>query len=148
MLNIGYIDRDGNKAQVTQWMPYAASIDDTLAYADNFISNTNAISDALVYRMEMVWKYTIDVLPMPSVTSDISRGLLILIENDSGELSGIRIPSPKAELFETTGKYAYIRMDKTNSAVIDFQTLLNTQDFRTADNRQLGHTIINGGLML
>lgn len=147
MVNFGFTDRDANKAQSTFWLSYDTPISDALDYAEQWMSNANAISNGVIYKFEMVWKYIVDDAPAAGIYSDTRRGLLVLVENSDGDLSGLRIPSPKLDLFETSGKYAGIRLDKTHPDVINFATLIAATNFRTADNREFGHTLINGGLM-
>lgn len=96
----------------------------------------------------MLWRYKVDPITPAAIGSNVRRNILLFIENEQGDINGVRIPSPKSELFEQTGKYAGIRLDKTNSNVVQFQNLLLTQDFKTSDARQLGNVLLTGGMAL
>lgn len=106
-----------------------------------------ALSNALLSKIELTWKYTIDSPAEPPFDSTIERKILMLITNEDGEINGLVIPSP-ADNWEIIGNYAGIRLDLESPAATGFVTMLESLDLRTDDNRALGTILAAGGLAL
>jgi len=106
-----------------------------------------ALSDALLHKIVLTWRYTIDSPAEAPVETDLSRKILMLITNDDQEVNGIVIPSP-ADNWESTGSYAGIRLDLASSSAIQFAAMLLTMDLRTDDNHAVGTILAAGGLEL
>ena len=106
-----------------------------------------ALSDALLSKIELTWRYTIDSPAEPALDSTVERKILMLITNEDEEINGLVIPSP-ADNWETIGNYAGIRLDLASAAAVQFVAMLESIDFRTDDNRPLGIILAAGGLAL
>ncbi len=105
------------------------------------------ISNGLVVKIDLTWRYRVDSPPLASVDADLSRKILLLVTNEDDEINGIVIPSP-ADNWETTGPYAGIRLDLASTGAIDFATMLTIIDLRTDDNRAVGTVLAAGGLAI
>jgi hypothetical protein len=143
-----FLDRDGNDATMTFYCAFAVPIEDAVASAIAIADGLAMLSDAVITRVSLSWRATIDDPAMPAESSDISRKLLMLITNPDDEINAVIIPSPDADIFETTGSYAGIRLDLTHAGALAFADMLTTMEFRTDDNRQLGTDLVAGGLAL
>lgn len=104
-----------------------------------------AISNALLYKIDLTWRYTVDSPPDPAFDSTNQRKILLLITNADEEINGIVLPSP-ADNWEALGEYAGIRLDLASAGAVAFSAMLLTFDLRTEDNRALGTTLAAGGL--
>jgi hypothetical protein len=107
-----------------------------------------ALSNAVLTKIELVWRWTIDDPATPADSSDISRKILMLVTNDAGDINGMIIPSPSAAIWETIGPYAGIRLDLLTAAAVGFAEMLLAVDLRTATNDAFGTTLVTGGLAL
>lgn len=106
-----------------------------------------AISSALLYKIDLTWRYTVDSPPDPALDSTTERKILLLITNADEEINGLVLPSP-AENWEVLGNYAGIRLDLASAGAVAFAAMLLTADLRTEDNRAFGTTLVAGGLEL
>lgn len=140
-------DRDANVAKNTFYCAWGASIADAWSLAYAIGARLSAISDAVLHKIELVFRYSVDDPPEPAGDSDIERKVLLLITNDDGEINGLVIPSP-GDIWETTGSYAGIRVDLAGAGALGFASMLGEIDLRTEDNRQLGTILAAGGLAL
>lgn len=147
VIGFTFTDRDANTAKVTFYTDWTLAIGDVQALADYIESRLVSVSDAVLSRVEIVFRWRADDPPEAPETADLERKLLLLITNDAGEINGLIIPSP-IDLFEPLGPFAGVRADLTNAAVLAFQDMLGEFEFRTADDRQLGQVIAAGGLAL
>lgn len=147
VIGITFSDRDTNRAKNTFYTAWTLTIADVWALAEHLASALEAISDAALYKIEVVYRWRADDPPDAPDSSSVERKVLLLITNDDAEINGIIIPSP-IDLFETTGAYAGVRIDLLNPGIVAFQDMLGTLDFRTDDDRQLGQVVAAGGLTL
>lgn len=107
-----------------------------------------ALSNAILFKIELVWRYTIEPPWFPAEGSTIERKILMLMTNEDEEINGIMIPSPADSIWETVGSYAGIRLDLDSAGAVGFANMLLAVDLRTDDNRQLGTVLAAGGLAL
>lgn len=147
VIGITYRDRDGNRAKITFYTAWNLTIADVWALANNLASAASSISNALLYKIEILYRWRADDPPLAAESSDVERKVLLLITNDADEINGIIIPSP-IELWELTGSYAGIRVDLLHPAILAFQDALAELDYRTDDDRQFGQVVAAGGLAL
>jgi len=106
-----------------------------------------AISDATVTGIDIAWRWTIDEPAAPAESSNIERKLLMLMVNDAGEINGMIIPSPRADLWETTGSYAGIRLDMSSAGALAWIAMLASIELVTPAAHELGALAV-GGLAL
>ncbi len=107
-----------------------------------------ALSDAVVTKIDLVWRYTIDSPGTPADTSDTSRKILMFVTNADDEINAMIIPSPQAAIWETVGAYAGIRLDLLSAGAVGFAAMLTAVDFRTEDGRIFGTVLAAGGLAI
>jgi len=106
-----------------------------------------ALSNGLLVKIDLTWRYTVDSPADADASADLSRKILMLVVNADDEINGLVIPSPR-DLWETTGAYAGIRLDLTSAGALGFVALLESMDMRTDDNRALGTILAAGGLAI
>jgi hypothetical protein len=147
VIGLSFRDRDGNQAKSTLYCAWATPIADVWALAYAVGDRMMAISDALLFKIDLLYRYTIDDPPEAAIESNIQRKILMLITNSDDEINGIVIPSP-GDVFEVAGSYAGIRLDLASAGAIGFADMLLLVDLRTDDNRELGTTLAAGGLAL
>ncbi len=147
MIGISFRDRDGNRAKATCYCAVSTLQADAWMLAIAIADRMAALSNALLSKIELTWRYTIDSPAEPANDSSIERKILMLITNEDEEINGLVIPSP-ADNWETIGNYAGIRLDLASAAAVQFVAMLESIDFRTDDNRQLGTILAAGGLAL
>lgn len=147
-IGITFRDRDGNRGKLTCYAPWSFAVADLWTLAESLAARIQDISDALLCKIELVWRFKPDEILPASESSNVERKLLLLIQNENDEINGIIFPSVLTVLFETSGVYAGIRADLTQPAFTVFQALLNAHNFRTIDNRAIGTAIAAGGLSL
>ena len=147
-IGITFRDRDGNRAKLTCYAPWSFAVADLWTLAESLAARMQAISDALLCKIELLWRFKPDEIGEAFETSNVERKLLLLIQNENDEINAIIFPSVLTVLFETSGVYAGIRADLALPAFTIFQALLEAHNFRTVDNRPLGTAIAAGGLSL
>jgi hypothetical protein len=143
-----FIDRDRNEAAVTMYLPFAVSVDDALEWSYSTVSQFSALSNALVVRIQVSYKHTIDDPGLPDPQSNTRQNVMLFVENDQGDINALVVPSPRPLIFEQAGPYAGIRLDLAGAAAVQFQAGILAYLLRTEDNRQFGTTLLTGGLAL
>ncbi len=146
-IGISFRDRDGNKAKSTFYCPVATPIADCWSLAYTIAARMAALSNGLLFKIDLTWKYIIDSPAEADASADLERKILMLVTNEDDEINGLVIPSP-ADNWETTGSYAGIRLDLASAGALGFAAMLATMDLRTDDNRPVGTTLAAGGLAL
>lgn len=146
-VSLTYQDRDNNRADITTYCAFTTPILDAYAFALDFSSRVESITDANLIGINMAWRWTIDDPGIPAESSNIARKILMLILNEDEDINGIMIPSP-SDNWETTGNYAGIRLDLASAGALAFSAMLASLDLRTDDNRALGTVLAAGGLAL
>lgn len=146
-IGITFRDRDGNRAKATCYCAFALPVADVWTLAFRIAARMQAISSALLYKIDLTWRYTVDSPPDPALDSTTERKILLLITNADEEINGLVLPSP-AENWEVLGNYAGIRLDLASAGAVAFAAMLLTADLRTEDNRAFGTTLVAGGLEL
>lgn len=146
-MGFSFRDRDGNSAKATFYCVWISSIADVWPAAYAIADQLSALSDAILYKIELVYRYREVDPPEAPAESTIERKVLMLITNDDDEINGLMIASP-GDIFETSGSYTGIRVDLAGAGAIGFADMLTVLDLRTDDNRQLGTVLAAGGLAL
>lgn len=146
-IGLTFRDRDGNRAVLTCYCSFAATIAESWTLANMMADRAGALSDAVIVQISIAYRYTIDSPSSAGDASNIEHKLLLLMKNADEEVNGMIIPSPR-DLFETTGSYAGIRLDMSSSGALAWIDLLESIDLRTQDDRALGTTLVVGGLAL
>lgn len=124
------------------------ALTDIWDYAENLAAKMQTLSNGLVSKIQLTWRYTADDPPEPPSDSTNERKVLLLMVNDADEINGIVVPSPAELIFETIGPYAGIRVDLASAGAIGWQAMLLTMDLRTDDNRAVGTELAAGGLAI
>ena len=146
-VGITYRDRDSNSATLTCYCAFATSIVDAWSFAIAMAAATGAMSDAVLTGIDIAYRWTIDTPATPADSSSIERKILMLMVNEDDEINGMMVPSPRADLWETTGSYAGIRLDLAGAGALAWIDMLAALDLRTKDDRELG-VLAAGGLAL
>lgn len=146
-IGISFNDRDGNRAKATCYCPIAASEDNAWALAMLIGDRMQAFSDGVLFKIELTWKYRIESPATPPDDSTVERKLLLLMTNEDEEINGMIVPSP-ADVFESTGPYAGIRLDLASAGAIGFADMLLVVELQTSDNRPVGTVLAAGGLAI
>lgn len=144
-IGLTFRDRDSNSAKVTFYCAFATPIADAMIAAAAMADRVGAMSDAIIVRIELAYRWTVDSPATPADSSNIERKLLLLMVNSDDEINGMIIPSP-ADNWETTGSYAGIRLDLASAGALQWSAMLAAIDLRTQDDRQLGAVLAAGGL--
>lgn len=110
-------------------------------------SEMQALSNGILTKIDLTWRYTVDDFPEPDASADLQRKILMLVVNEDDEINGIVIPSP-ADNWETVGSYAGIRLDLASAGALGFVAMLESIDLRTDDNRAVGTILAAGGLAI
>jgi hypothetical protein len=146
-IGITFRDRGGNRAKATCYCAFAVPQSDAWSLANGIADRMQAISNGLLAKIDLTWRYTIDSPPAAADDSTVKRKIIMLIVNDDDEINAIVIPSP-ADNWETTGSYAGIRLDLASAGAVGFVEMLESIDLRTNDNRAVGTVLAAGGLVL
>lgn len=146
-IGLTFSDRDSNSAKMTCYCAFATSIADAWAFAFVVADRASAMSDAVITGIDIAYRWTIDDPAAPGDSSSIERKILMLMVNSDDEINGMIVPSPKAELWETTGSYAGIRLDLAGDGALAWIDMLAALDLLTVDGRLLGSLVV-GGLAL
>lgn len=144
-IGVTFRDRDSNSAKTTFYCAFATPIADAMILAAAIADRVGALSDAVIVKIDLVYRWTIDDPATPAESSNIERKLLMLMLNSDDEINGIIVPSP-ADNWESIGSYAGIRLDLASDAAAGWVAMLEAIDFRTEDGRQLGTILAAGGL--
>ena len=146
-IGITFRDRDGNRAKATCYCAFAAPVADVWTLAFALAARMEALSNALLYKIDLSWRFTVDSPAEPALDSTNERKLLLLITNEDEEINGLVVPSP-ADNWEATGPYAGIRLDLASAGAVGFVAMLESIDLRTDDNRPVGTILAAGGLAI
>jgi hypothetical protein len=146
-IGITFRDRDGNRAKATCYCAFAVPQSDAWSLANGIADRMQAISNALLWKIDLTWRYTIDSPAAPALDSTNERKILMLITNEDDEINAIVIPSPAAN-WESVGSYAGIRLDLASAAATSFAAMLASTDLRTDDDRAVGTILAAGGLAI
>lgn len=147
-IGISWRDRDANRAKATCYCPISTPEDTAWSLAIAIANCMVAISDAVLTKIELVWRWRVDDLGTPPEESTVERKILMLVINEDAEINGMSIPSPRAALWETTGAYAGIRLDLLSAGAVGFADMLAVIDLQTEDGRIFGTELAAGGLAL
>lgn len=148
VIGISFRDRDGNQAKITCYSPWSFTVAALWTCAETLAERIQALSDAVLVKIELLWRFRPDTIPEAPESSNVERKLLLLIENENEEINGLIVPSVIVDIFEQSGVYAGIRADLDHPGFDAFMALLTTINFQTKDNRALGDTIAAGGLAI
>lgn len=146
-IQIGYVDRDLETAHVTTYAPSSAALEDIYSLAQAFVDRIRPLTDAKARLITITYKFTFTGGSLLE-NIDKNRKLLLLVRNTDDELSAIHMPWPRDTIFEQTGAYTGIRIDREHPDIVSFSDMLSLIDFRNYDGRPLGNDLITGGLML
>jgi hypothetical protein len=143
-VGITFRDRDGNSAVLTVYCAFATPITDAWVFALAMVGAVAPLSDALIVAVQIAYRWTIDDPATPAESSNIERKLLLLHVNDSDEINGMMIPSPRADLWETTGNYAGIRLDMASAGALALIDMLAGIELLTKQAHPLGALVVGG----
>lgn len=146
-IGISFRDRGGNRAKATCYCAFAVPQTDAWLLAYALADAMQALSNGLLTKIDLIWRYTVDSPPLASIDADLSRKILLLVTNEDDEINGLAVPSP-ADNWETTGAYAGIRLDLASAGAVGFAAMLLANDLRTDDNRAVGTVLAAGGLTI
>lgn len=146
-IGITFKDRDGNRAKATCYCAFAMPPSTAWSLANGIADRMLGISNGVVSKIELTWRYRIDSPATPASGSSVARKVLLLMTNDAGDINGVIVPSP-GDIFEAAGDYAGIRVDLASAGAIGWADMLLTIDLRTDDDRALGTVLAAGGLAL
>jgi hypothetical protein len=144
-VGVTFRDRDGNSATLTSYCTFAVPIADAWTFALGVADRVAPLSDAVITAIQIAYRWTIDAPAAPADSSSIERKILLLMVNADSEINGMMIPSPRVELWETTGNYAGIRLDMASAGALAWVDMLANVALLTRDARDLG-SLITGGL--
>lgn len=146
-IKLTFLDRDQNEAQVNFYVSYGATAEQAWEVADAIAARLQVLSNALLWRIQIVWKWTADMPGPADVDSNVRRAVLVLVAGPDDAINALLIPSPRSTIFEADGRYAGIRLDLDNAAVSGFVSVLELP-LLTPDGGAFGTDIITGGLSL
>lgn len=105
-----FVDREANKGTITVNVRFSLSDEQLLAFINLIADRTQAISNASLVSTKTYRLYEVQNPSAPSLDSDVSKRVVLFYRKD-GEYETISIPSPKSDIFESTGRLAGIRVD-------------------------------------
>lgn len=128
------VDKEGNKGTITLYCSFSLSGAALLELLNLLASLIQPLSNAAITTVTVSYKVLLETystsLGLPDLTS---RVLLFYREGDTYEAIGI--PAPKADLFETAGQYAGIRVDPFSMGMVtwfsywgDFSSHITTKE--------------------
>lgn len=106
-----------------------------------------ALSNGILSKIDLTWRYTVDDLAEADASADLQRKILMLMTNEDEQINGIVIPSPR-DIWESSGAYVGIRLDLASAGAVEFAAMLLTMNLRTNDNRAVGTVLAAGGLAI
>lgn len=104
------------EARVTLRFPFGLSTGSIIAASESLQSAIASISDAVLVRREIRWKWYEDNPPEATGTAP-SQSYLALFYRNEGEYDAVYLPAPKEELWKASGAYAGVVLDTDNPAV-------------------------------
>jgi hypothetical protein len=143
-------DRGRNEASTHLYLPFSSTVDDVFDFVNAAIPRYNAVSNALIAKVVAEYEFYYTNLSEPSPQSDNTKVLLIFYRNEQGLVERISIPSPKSDLFETSGDYAGIRIDTESSGILYWEemTLNGYVELLTKDGIVIGPEVLTGGIAI
>ena len=123
-----FLDRDGNKARLTVYVPVSLSRADIIAFLDYAAERLRGVSDAEISRATLENDYLYPSPSDASETSDVSTFVVAVYSNEDGS-EALYVPSPDHAIFTTTGPLAGILADVTNSAVMGLMSFVTDCTF-------------------
>lgn len=143
-------DRDGQEASTHIYLPFAYTLDQIFAFVNAAIPRYLAVSNAIIVRVEVVYEWYYRNLPEAEEGSDSTRTLLLFYRNENGTIDVLSIVSPRNTIYETTGPYAGIRIDKNHPAIVAWQdiTVNGLLTFVNQYGELLGPELLTGGIAI
>jgi hypothetical protein len=148
---ITWADRDARTARTTLYAlsntPYSVFQDAVLSWIDR----ARLVSNAKIRKVEYVYEYYENDLSEPNALADCSLFVALYYgKEDNTGVEALYIPSPVAELFETSGPFAGIR---TDAQAVQMQGLITLFEdapngIVTIDGDPWPTSFIVGGLVL
>lgn len=137
-------DREGNSRQVS-FRPAAISSFESLlaAYITHMVPLVQAVSDAIVTRVDGVYTFIPDDIEYPTDGNVISDYALLFYTNDDDVYTRIAIPAAKNSIYESSGEYEGIRVD--SDSVSAFSDHIADSEYFDASGLRIGPTYLVGG---
>lgn len=146
-LQIDWLDRNGQTAVTSYWLPLSLTSEQALAAAFTLVSLIQDITTAACtsYKVYQTWRETDAV--SPDFGSDVTRLLAVYYRNET-KADVYHVPSPRSELLDTAGTLVGIRVnydDPAIASIVDQFTAAITPTV-TPDGQPWPKPYIVGGL--
>lgn len=122
VVRLWWKDNDGAESFSLVNLPSSTAISSALSFATSWRGLASAISTAFCFGYDLIIRFAENTVPAAGGASDTDRRGVFIFGDDPGQLAVVRVPSIDLALLESSGPYAGIRIDQTNTdiaAIID-----------------------------
>lgn len=112
-------DNDGAESTCDSNVLSSVSPDDAIDFLLALAPLVQAISSATLVSCDVIIRYTDSTPGSPDIGSDVNYQGTLIFNTASLDLATVRIPSLDTAYLETTGPFAFIRIDQTITAIQD-----------------------------
>lgn len=123
-IRLRFRDNDGSESTCESHVFSSVSPDDALAFLVAWTPLVQAISSAKVVSTDVIIRYTDSTPGTADSGSDATFQGTFIFDTASLDQATVRIPAFDPAFLETTGPFAFIRIDQTITAVSDLITAL------------------------
>lgn len=142
-------DYGNREGRLTLHLPFSLDLATLQARALELIGLVSDVSDAVLLRYNLIWRFEPDVIVEPAITSDVRSFLGIFYRStDETQMECIWIPSPRSDIFEGAGSYAGIRADRASPLLAPFTDTTVAGSLFTVEGAVHPSTFVVAGLRL
>lgn len=123
-VRLRFRDNDSAEATCDVNLRTTVSIDDAITFLASWHPIVQAISSATIISADVIVRWHDPSPGTPDLASDDNFQGTFIFDTASSDQATIRIPSFDPSFLETTGPFAFIRIDQTITAVLDLITTI------------------------
>lgn len=121
-----WVDDDSTESTSIIHIPAATDFDSALSFLTSWRQLAIAISSATCYGADLIVRYSENESPAPGADSDVLRSGVLLFGIDPLARTVVRVPSIDTSVAESSGPYAGIAIDQSNTAIVALVTALDS----------------------
>jgi len=124
-IRLRFRDNDGAESTCECNLRASVSPEDAITFLGAWASIVQALSSAKIVSTEVIIRYHDPSPGAAGIGSDVNYQGTFILDTASLDQSTVRVPSLDPSFLETTGPFAFIRIDQTITAVSDLITALS-----------------------
>lgn len=118
LARLNFRDNDGAESTCQTNLPTAAGAAGGLSFVASWRPIVEALSSATCIEADLILRWTETSVPDVGMDTDVFRHGVLIFDTSVPDLAVIRVPSLDQSVLETTGPFAGVHIDQTQSAVI------------------------------